>query len=173
MNETLKTLMNRRSIRNYKEEQIKDEELKIVLEAGMYAPSGGNQQSALFIVVQDKEVLKKIDAMNAAIIGKDTHPYYGAPTVILVLADKTKATPLEDASIALGNMFNAAASIGLGSCWVHRAKQMFESEEGKTLLKEYGIEGDYIGVGACTLGYPDCPIPEAAPRKENFVVYIR
>lgn len=173
MNETLRTLFDRRSIRKYKEEQIKDKELKAVLEAGMYAPSGGNQQSALFIVVQDKETLKKIDALNAAIMDKDTHPYYGAPTVILVLADKSKVTPVEDASLALGNIFNAAASIGLGTCWVHRIKQMFESEEGKALLKEWGVEGDYIGVGSCALGYPDCPNPEAAPRKNNNVVYVR
>ncbi len=174
MNETLQTIVNRRSIRKYKEKQIKDEELKVVLEAGMYAPSGANQQSALFIVVQNKETLKKIDAMNAAILGNnDVHPYYGAPTVILVLADKSKVTPVEDASVALGNMFNAAASVGLGSCWIHREKQMFESEEGKNLLKEWGVEGDYIGVGSCTLGYPDCPSPEAAPRKENYVVYVR
>jgi nitroreductase len=173
MNETFKTMLNRRSIRKYKVDQIKDEELKVVLEAGMYAPSGGNQQSALFIVVQDKKALKKINAMNAAILGKDVSPYFGAPTVILVLADKSKATPVEDASVALGNMFNAAASLGLGSCWVHREKQMFESEEGKNLLKEWGVEGDYIGVGSCTLGYPDCPKPEAAPRKENYVVYVR
>ena len=173
MNETLKTLLNRRSIRKYKEGQIKDEELKVILEAGMYAPSGANQQSALFIVVQDKETLKKIDAMNAAIIGKDIHPYYGAPTVILVLADKSKVTPVEDASLALGNIFNAADSIGLGSCWVHRVKQMFELEEGKVLLKKWGVDGDYIGVGSCALGYPDCPDSEAAPRKDKYVIYVR
>lgn len=173
MNETLKTLLNRRSIRKYKEEQIKDEELKAVLEAGMYAPSGGNQQSSLFIVVQDKETLKIIDAMNAAIAGKGTHPYYGAPTVILVLADKSKTAPVEDASLALGNIFNAADSIGLGSCWIHRVRQMFESEEGKMLLKKWGVKGDYIGVGSCALGYPDCPKPEAAPRKDDYVIFIR
>lgn len=173
MNETLKTLLNRRSIRKFKEDQIKDEELKAVIDSGMYAPSGANRQSAIFIVVQDKETLKKIEAMNAAIWGKSLHPYYGAPTVILVLADKSTTTPIEDGCMALGNMFNAAASLGLGSCWVHRTKQMFESEEGKALLKEWGVQGDYIGVGSCILGYPDCSIPEAAPRKDNYVVYVR
>lgn len=173
MNETLKTLLNRRSIRKFKEVQIKDEELKLILEAGMYAPSGGNQQSALFIVVQDKETLKQIDALNASVIGKDTHPYYGAPTVILVLADKSKATPVEDASLALGNIFNAADSLGIGSCWIHREKQMFESEEGKALLKKWGVEGDYVGVGSCALGYADCPKPEAAPRKDGYIIYTK
>lgn len=174
MNETIKTLLNRRSIRKYKSEQIKDEELNLVLEAGKYAPSGGNQQSELFVVVQNKKVIEKITKMNAAVIGKEgADPYYGAPTIILVFADKTKATPLEDASLALGNMYNAAYSIGLGSCWIHRTKQMFESEEGKALLKEWGIEGDYVGVGSCILGYSDCEHPEAAPRKDNFVVMIK
>lgn len=174
MNETMETLLNRRSIRKYKSEQIKDEELNAVLEAGKYAPSGGNQQSALFIVVQNKDVIKKISKMNAAVMGKENiDPYYGAPTVILVLADKSKATPVEDASIALCNMYNAAYSLGLGSCWIHRTREMFESEEGKKLLKEWGVEGDYIGVGSCILGYPDCELPKPAPRKDNFVIMVK
>lgn len=174
MNETLKTLLNRRSIRKFKAEQIKDEELNAVLEAGKYAPSGANQQSALFIAVQNKDTIKKISKMNAAVMGKENiDPYYGAPTVILVLADKSKVTPIEDGSIAIGNMCNAAYSLGLGSCWIHRTKQMFETEEGRSLLKEWGVKGDYIGVGSCILGYPDCEQPKAAPRKENFVVIIK
>ena len=170
MNEAIKNLLNRRSIRKFKPEQIKDDELNAVLEAGKYAPSGANQQSALFIVVQNKEMREKITKLNAAVLGKDIDPYYGAPTVIIVFADKTKVTPVEDGSLALGNMFNAAYSLGLGSCWVHRTKQMFEREEGKVLLKKWGVEGDYIGVGSCALGYPDGEHPKPAPRKENFVV---
>ena len=173
MNEAIKTLLNRRSIRKFKPEQIKDDELNAVLEAGKYAPSGANQQSALFIVVQNKEMREKITKLNAAVLGKDIDPYYGAPTVIIVLADKTKVTPVEDGSLALGNMCNAAYSLGLGSCWVHRTKQMFESEEGKALLKKWGVEGDFIGVGACVLGYPDCEHPKSAPRKDNFVVMVK
>lgn len=173
MNETINTLLNRRSIRKYKPEQIKDEELNVVLEAGKYAPSAMNQQSSLFIVIQNKELREKISKMNAVVMGTNSDPYYGAPTIILVLADKSKAAPIEDASLALGNMYNAAFSIGLGSCWIHRTKQMFESEQGKALLKEWGIEGDYIGVGSCTLGYPDCPQPKAAPRKDNYVVMLK
>ena len=131
MNETINTLLARRSIRKFKPEHITEEELNAILEAGMYAPSGVNQQSALFVVIQDKETLKKLSAMNAAVLGKDIDPYYGAPTVVLVFADKSKITPIEDASLALGNMFNAATSLGIGSCWVHRTKEMFETEEGK------------------------------------------
>jgi nitroreductase len=172
MNETIKTLLTRRSIRKFKPEQVKEVELNAILEAGMYAPSGANQQSALFVVVQDKETLKKLSAMNAAVLGKDIDPYYNAPTVILVFADKTKVTPVENASVALGNMFNAAASLGVGSCWVHRTNQMFETLEGKDLLKKWGVTGDYIGVGSCILGYPDGEHPEAAPRKDNFVIRV-
>lgn len=172
MNETIKTLIERRSIRKFKPEQIKEKELDAILEAGMYAPSGANQQSALFIVVQDKDTLKKLSAMNAAVLKKDIDPYYGAPTVVLVFADKSKVTPVEDASLALGNMFNAAASLGVGSCWVHRTKQMFETEDGKDFLRKWGITGDYIGVGSCILGYPDSEHPKAAPRKEIFVIRV-
>lgn len=172
MNDTIKTLLYRRSIRKYKPEQIREDELNAILEAGMYAPSGANQQSALFVVVQDKETINKLSAMNKAILGKDTDPYYGAPTIVLVLADRSKVTPVEDASLALGNMFNAAASLGVGSCWVHRARQMFESDEGKDLLKKWSVTGDYIGVGSCILGYPDCEHPKAAPRKEKFIIRV-
>jgi nitroreductase len=169
----MNTLLNRRSIRKFKPEQITDEELNAVLEAGKYAPSGQNQQSPIFIVVQNKEVIQKLTKMNAAIMGKDIDPYYGAPTIILVLADKTKVTPVEDGSIAIGNMHNAAHSLGLGACWVNRERQMFESEEGKTLLKKWGVEGAFIGVGSLILGYPDCEQPKAAARKENSVFMIK
>jgi len=170
MNETINTLLERRSIRKFKPEQIKEQELNAILEAGMYAPSGANQQSALFVVVQDKETIKKLTAMNAAVLKKDIDPYYGAPTIVLVFADKSKVTPIEDGSVALGNMFNAAASLGIGSCWVHRTKQMFETEEGKDLLRKWGVTGDVTGVGSCILGYPAGEHPKAAKRKDNFVI---
>ena len=138
MNETMKTLLTRRSIRKFKAGQVAEEELNAVREAGKFAPSGANAQSALFVVVQDREAKKKLSAMNAAVLKKEMDPYFGAPTIILVLADKTKPTPVEDASLALGNMMNAAASLGLGACWIHRERQMFESEEGKALLVSLG-----------------------------------
>jgi nitroreductase len=173
MNETIETLRNRRSIRKFKPEQIEEGKLQAVVEAGMYAPSGANQQSAVIVVVQNKETLQKIDRMNAAVFGRDMHPYYGAPTVIIVLADRAKVTPVEDASLVMGNMLNAAAALGLGACWIHREREMFESPEGKALLKEWGVIGDFIGVGACALGYPDMQQPQAAPRKDRYVVYVR
>jgi len=172
MNETIKTLLERRSIREFKQAQIKEDELNAILEAGMYAPSGANQQSALFIVVQDKETLTKLSAMNAAVLGKNIDPFYGAPTIVLVFADRSKVTPLEDASLALGNMFNAAASLGIGSCWIHRIKQMFETDEGKELMKKWGVVGDYVGVGSCILGYPKGGHPKASPRKDKFIIRV-
>jgi nitroreductase len=143
------------------------------LDAGMYAPSGGDDQSAVFIVVQDKTTLDKLSQLNSKVRGVEGQPYYGAPTVILVLAEKNKRTPIEDGCLALGNMLNAAASVGLGSCWVHRTRQMFETQEGKDLLKMWGLLGDYIGVGSCILGYPDEPVPKASPRKDDFIYYVR
>jgi nitroreductase len=119
------------------------------------------------------KTIETLSRMNRAVMGGGSDPYYGAPTLVLVLADKTKITPMEDASLALGNMFTAAYSLGLGSCWVHRTRQMFESKEGKALLKKWGVEGDYVGVGSCVLGYPDCEHPQAAPRKDDFVVMVK
>ena len=173
MNDTMKSLLGRRCIRAFKSGQITDEELNAVLEAGKFAPSGANRQSALFIVVQDPETRETLSRMNSAVKPSDADPYYGAPTIVLVLADAMMTTPVEDGALALGNMFNAAYSLGLGSCWVHRTRQMFESDEGKTLLKKWGVEGDYVGVGSCILGYPEGDHPEAAPRKDDFVVMVR
>lgn len=165
MNETIKTLMERRSCRSFKPEQITDVELKIVLDAGMHGPTGANKQTPFFIAVQNKELRDKIRIMNARIAGQpDTaDPYYGAPTVILVIARSGEGTPVEDGSLALGNMLNAAYAIGLGGGWVHREREMFESDEGKQILKDLGIEGNYIGVGGMTLGYP----AEAGEVKER------
>lgn len=174
MNETIKTLLSRRSIRKFTDAPISDEDISLILEAGKFAPTGGNSQSPIFIVVQKPEMVKKLSAMNAAVMGKEgIDPFYGAPMVIVVLADKSKMTYLEDGALAMGNMYNAAFSLGLGCCWIHRAKQMFESEEGKALLSELGIEGEYQGIGNLILGHYDCELPTAAPRKENSVYYIK
>jgi nitroreductase len=173
MNETIRSLLARRSIRRFKPEQIRDDELEAVLQAGMYAPSGANRQSARFIVVQDPDTRALLSRMNREVRPSDDDPYYGAPTIVLVLADRTTTTPVEDGALALGNMFNAASSLGLGSCWVHRERQMFDSDEGRALLATWGVVGDYVGVGACILGYPDGEHPEPAPRKPDFVTMVR
>ena len=172
MNETLQTLKNRRSVRAYLPKQIKEEELQQILEAGISPPTGLGAPSAIMVVVQDKETISYLSKLNAEVMGSTSDPFYGAPTVIIVLADKNRGTCVEDGSLVIGNMMNAAASLGVGSCWIHRAKEVFESSEGKELLKKWGIHGDYIGVGNCILGYADGELPAAKPRKENYIYRV-
>lgn len=172
MNEVIKNMMERRSVRKYKAEQIKPEELDQILEAGLWAPNGRNIQSPILIAIQDKETRDKVAKLNAAVMGSENDPFYGAPTVVVVLALRERLTAVEDGCASLTNMVNAAHSIGVDSCWIHRAKEVFDSEEGKALLKEWGVEGDYIGVGNCILGYRDCDYPAAPERKEGRVFRV-
>ena len=171
MNKTIEDLMNRRSIRKYKPEQISRQELDTVLNAGICAPTGMNRQSPILIAVQNKQVRDKLSKMNAAVMGSDSDPFYGAPTVIVVLAAAESPHAVQDGSLVMGNLMNAAKAIGLGSCWINRAKEMFETEEGKQLLAEWGVQGDYIGIGHCILGYPDEELA-MKPRKENYIYYV-
>ena len=173
MNQTIQNLKQRRSVRQFKEEQISDELLDIVLETGTFAPTGMNRQSPLMVAVQNKETIKKLRKMNAAILGNpDADPFYGAPTIIVVFADKNVRTYREDGSLVIGNLCNAAHAVGLGACWIHRAKEEFETEEGKALMKEWGIAENYEGIGHCILGIPSV-IPETKPRKENYIIKIK
>lgn len=171
MNTTIQDLMTRRSIRKYKPEQITREELETVLNAGMCAPTAMNKQSPIIVAVQNKDDIAYLSKLNAAVKGMAGDPFYGAPTVLVVLADAENANAVPDGSLVLGNLMNAAHAIGLGSCWINRAREVFATDEGKTLLKKWGIEGDYIGVGNCILGYPD-EQPQMKPRKENYVHYV-
>ena len=172
MNEVLKNLTERRSCRAYRPDPVPQEILDQILEAGVYAPTGMGKQSPIMIAVTDKAVRDELSAMNAAVMGRDGDPFYGAPVVIAVLADKNIPTYLYDGSLVMGNLLNAAWALGLGSCWIHRAKEEFESEAGKAILQKLGIEGDYVGIGHCILGYPAAPAPAPAPRKENYVYRI-
>ena len=172
MNEIINALIERRSCRNYKSEQIKDEELNAVLEAGLYAPTAMGRQTPFFLVVQDKEIIKKMSKMNAAVMGSDKDPFYGAPTVIVVLAPKDARHGVEDGSLALGNLMNAAYALGLGSCWINRAYEVYETEEGKALLKELGVDGEWRGIGNCILGYPVVNA-EKKPRNPGRVKVIK
>lgn len=172
-NEVISALLSRRSIRKFKPEMIREEELKEIISAGLYAPSGHGSQSVKLVVVMDKDFITQLSYMNAKVLGKNTDPFYGAPVVIVVLADKNAADYIYDGSAAMANMLNAAYSLKIGSCWIHRAKQMFESEEGKELLKKWGLEGDYEGIANCILGYPDESFLEAIPRKSGRVIYVR
>lgn len=173
MKTTLNDLKNRRSCRNYQKKQITDAELDAVLEAGTYAPTGMGRQSPILVAVQDPETVALLSQLNGAIMGSDSDPFYGAPTVVVVLADRSMPTYLYDGSCVMTNLLNAAGALGLGSCWIHRAREVFDSPEGKELLKKWGVEGDYEGIGNCILGYWEGDIPEARPRKEGYIVKVK
>ncbi len=172
MNETIKTMLDRKSCRSFKKEQITDDELKLVVDAGLAAPSGRNLQPTIIVAVQDKETIAKLSRINAAVMESDKDPFYGAPTVLVVLSKQTR-TGLEDGSLVIGNMLLAAYSIGLGGCWIHRAKQTFETEEGKELLKEWGIEEEVFGVGNCILGYPDGELHPDLEKYAERAIYVK
>ena len=171
MQETLVDLKTRRSCRKYKAEQIKKEELEAVLEAGTYAPTGHGTQSPLMVVVQDSALRDKLSAMNAAVMNATKDPFYGAPTVLVVLSDPNVRTYVYDGALVMGNLMNAAHAVGLGSCWIHRAREVFDSEEGKALLKKWGLPETLRGIGNCILGYP-VEVPEARERKTGRIVKI-
>lgn len=172
MNETLRVLENRRSCRKFKPDMITDEELKAVIEAGTYAASGMGKQSSIIIAVTNPDKIKDFSKVNAAIMGADMDPFYGAPVILVVLANKAIPTYMYDGALVMGNLMNAAESLGLGSIWIHRAKEEFESDFGKKILKELGIEGDYEGIGHCALGYRTEPAKAATPRKDDYVYYM-
>ena len=173
MESTLKDILERRSSRKYRPDQISEDELYRVLEAGMYAPSAMNRQSSVMVVLQDRDEIAHLSRMNASIMGSDGDPFYGAPTVIIVLGDRGNRNAVQDGSLVMGNLMNAAHAIGLGSCWINRAYEEFESEEGKALLRKWGVSGDLIGIGHCILGYPlDMP-KAAAPRKDGWTYFVR
>lgn len=170
---TIQDLKERRSCRKYRPEQIREEELEMILEAGIYAPTGMGMQSPKLVVVQDAETIETLRRMNAEIMGKPGFdPFYGAPTVIVVLADKNRPTYREDGTLVLGNLMNAAHAVGVASCWIHRAKEEFESQEGKALLEKWGISGEYAGIGHCILGYSDDGEGQAKPRKADYIVRV-
>jgi len=172
MNETINNLKTRRSIRSFLPKQVEKDLLDQVLEAGTYAPTGSGRQSPVIVAVQDPATVKKLSHMNAKVLGNDSDPFYGAPTVLVVLADRSRRTYLLDGAAVMTNLLNAAHAVGLGSCWVHRAKEVFESPDGRSLLLKWGIHGNYEGIGHVALGYPASPAPEPAPRKEDYVIHV-
>lgn len=167
-------ILTRRSVKKYKSDFVAKELIEKVVEAGTYAATGRNRQAPIILAVTNKALRDKLSKMNAKIMGMDESfdPFYGAPVVLVVLADKTVSTHVYDGSLVMGNLMLAAHALGLGSCWIHRAKEEFESEEGKAILKELGIEGEYEGIGHCILGYADGELPAAKPRKDGWVYYI-
>ena len=172
MIETINTIISCRSFKAYTDELVSDYLLNEITTAATYSASGMNKQSALKVVVKDKALRNKLSALNASILGITSDPFYNAPVVVVVLADSNVRTYVEAGSLVMGILMNAAHSVGVSSCWIHRAKEVFESKEGKELLKEWGIPESYKGIGICILGYPKAKtdvLPK--PRKENYVIY--
>ena len=176
MNTTMQDLLTRRSIRSYTEQIPPKEVIEEICKAGTYAPTGMNRQAPIIVAVTNREVRDRLSKLNAGVFGpgNDNDPFYGAPVVLVVLADSTAAmTWKEDGSLVMGNLLNAAHAKGLGPCWIHRAKEVFETEEGKAILTDLGIDANkYVGIGNCILGYVNGDYPEAKPRKENYIYWI-
>lgn len=173
MNEVMENLLTRRSIRSYQPDMVPMKTIEEIVKAGTYAATGMGLQSPIIVAVTDKETRDQLSRMNAAVMGSSADPFYGTPVVLIVLADKNRGTYLYDGSLVMGNMMTAAHSLGIGSCWIHRAKETFESPEGKELLKQWGIEGNYEGIGHLILGYAKGEAPAPKPRKENYVYYVK
>ena len=171
--EVFDALLNRRSVRRYKPDLPAREDLEKIAEAGLYAASGKGMQTVRIVVVTNPELIQKLREWNRVIggWGEDVDPFYGAPALLLVLADRASPNHVYDGALAMGNMMLAAHALGLGSCWINRARQAFDTEEGKALLNFLGVEGDLEGIGHCIVGYPDGPAPKAAPRKPGRVVW--
>ena len=172
-NKTLELMQTRRSVLGFKADPVPEEILDQIAEAGTWAATGRNRQSPVIIKVTNRELIRKLSKLNGEIMGTDSDPFYGAPAVLIVLADKTVPTYLYDGSLVMGNLMLAAHSLGIGSCWIHRAKEEFQLPEGKEILKSLGIEGDYEGIGHCVLGYAEGEYPHTKPRKENWVYTIK
>ncbi len=170
--EFLDMLLTRRSVRAYKPDPVPEALLEEVLRAGTYAPTGGGRQSPVLVAVTDKAARDEISRLNAAVMGRDTDPYYGAPVLVLALADPASSTWVEDASCALENMMLAAHALGLCSVWFHREREIFDSEAGKALLRAWGLPETLRGVGSIALGYASGPAPAPAPRKDGYIVRV-
>ena len=172
MNETMQAILTRRSVRAYKPDMLPRETIDAIIEAGLYAPSGMNTQNTVIIAITDKDTRDRLSRDNAGVMGSDRDPFYGAPVVLVVLAEKGRRTYIHDGALVMGNLMLAASTLGVASCWIHRAKEEFDSPEGKALLKKWGIDERYRGIGHCILGYAASPLAEARPRKEDYIVRI-
>lgn len=173
MNDILDVIVSRRSVKKFKNQMVEEELISKVIKAGMYAPSGKNKQSPIIVAITNKEVRDKLSKICAELRGIDFDPYYGAPALLVVLADKDWFTYIYDGSVVIENMLLEAHSLGLGACWIHHTKETWETSFGKELLKKLGITGNYEGIGTCVLGYPDVKLMEPLERKSNYVYYVK
>lgn len=173
MNPTIETLLTRTSCRAYTSQMPSRADLETICQAGTYAPTGKNTQCPIIIAVTNKELRDRMSRLNAQVMGTDADPFYGAPAVLVVLADRsTGLTPVEDGSLVLGNMLNAAHALGYGACWINRAREVFNTPEGKAILNELGLQGDYLGIGNCIVGYRATPATPPRPRKQGWVHWV-
>ncbi len=170
MNDIIKAMCDRRSVRAYRQDEVPRELIEQVIEAGLWAPSGMGRQSPIILAITDRALRDTLAAANAKVMGADTDPFYGAPVVLVVLAPRDVPTHVYDGSLVMGNLMLAASTVGLGSCWIHRAKETFELPEFKQVLSELGVDGDYEGIGNCILGWP-AEEPEPKPRRDGRVVW--
>lgn len=172
-NAVIESLKTRRAVRSYADRPVEREKLEAILEAATYAPTGMGAQSPVIVLVESKETRDKVAALNAGAMGRDTDPFYGAPAVAIVFGHKDVVpTWFEDACLVAGNLLNAAHAVGVDSCFIYRAKEVFETDEGRALLKEWGLDGDYVGVANCILGYGDGSASEPKPRKDGYVSIV-
>lgn len=174
MEDILDIIVSRRSVKRFKNNMVEKSLIDKVLKAGMYAPSGKNIQSPIILAITNQDIRNKLSKLCANVrgLGYNADPFYGAPVVLSVLVDKNVFTGLYDGSCVLENMLLEAHSLGLGACWIHHCKEIFETSEGRDLLVSLGVQGDYVGVGSCILGYPDVELGDPLPRKDNYVYYI-
>ena len=172
MNQIIEAMKTRRSIRKFKPDMVPKEIIEQIIEAGTFAATGMNYQDPIIIAVTNKEVRDRLSKLNAEIMGSDSDPFYGAPVVLIVLADKKIPTHVYNGSLVMGNLMLAAHSLGLGSIWIHRAKEEFEMPQYQQLLKNLGISGEWEGIGHCAIGYVEGTIQEAAERKDGRVYYV-
>ena len=173
MNNVIENMCTRRSVRKYRPDTVPTDVINEIIKAGLYAASGRNGQSAVIVAVTDKTVRDKMAKVNASFMGAESDPFYGAPVVLVVLADKSRPTYLYDGSLVMGNLMNAAHALGVDSCWIHRARETFELDEWKQWLLQMGLEGDYEGIGNCVLGYAEGDVPADIPRKDGRVFFVK
>jgi len=173
MNETVKNMLERRSIRKFKSDPIPADVLDTIIEAGLHAASGRNIQAPIIVAVENRDEVAALSKANAAVMGSTNDPFYGAQTVLIVLSEKIAGTYVYDGSLVMGNLMLAAHACGVGSCWIHRAREVFDKPEWKEWLKKYGVDAEVEGIGFCILGYADCDLPKAQPRREKRVFYVK
>ena len=171
--DALECMVTRRSFRDYKPDAVPEDLLAKIIEAGVYAPTGMGRQAPIIVAITNKEERDRLSKANAAIMGSDGDPFYGAPVVLVVLADRSVPTYIYDGSLVMGNLLNATHAVGLEGIWIHRAKETFNQPEWKEWLKAKGLTGDYEGIGNCAIGYPNSPARPAKERKADYVTYVK